>query len=91
MIDPKLLRSDAAGVAYMPVAASRSMPTHYLALEDKRKSLQVEQIPAGERNKSAKSIGQAKAKGEDIEPLLAAVNDLASDWSRRSPRCRTAG
>ncbi len=29
-----------------------------------------------ERNQSAKSIGKAKAQGEDIEPLLAAVNDL---------------
>jgi seryl-tRNA synthetase len=29
-----------------------------------------------ERNTSAKSIGKAKAQGEDIEPLLAAVKDL---------------
>jgi len=29
-----------------------------------------------ERNKSSKSIGQAKAKGEDIQPLLDAVADL---------------
>ena len=29
-----------------------------------------------ERNASAKNIGKAKAQGEDIEPLLAAVKDL---------------
>ena len=49
----------------------------YLALEERRKSLQVEteQLQA-ERNTSAKAIGKAKAQGEDIEPLLAAVKDL---------------
>jgi seryl-tRNA synthetase len=35
----------------------------------------VESLRA-ERNASAKSIGKAKAQGEDVEPLLAAVKDL---------------
>ena len=49
----------------------------YLGLEEKRKQLQVDtEALRNERNQSAKRIGQAKAKGEDIEPLLAAVNDL---------------
>ena len=37
----------------------------------------VEQLRA-ERNASAKSIGKAKAQGEDIAPLLAAVEDLGN-------------
>ena len=49
----------------------------YLALEEKRKSLQVEvESLRAERNASAKNIGKAKAQGEDVEPLLAAVKDL---------------
>ncbi len=78
MIDPKLLRSDAGGVAANLARRGFTFDADaYLALEDKRKSLQVEtESLQSERNKSAKSIGQAKAKGEDIEPLLAAVNDL---------------
>ncbi|STE87265.1 seryl-tRNA synthetase [Escherichia coli] len=40
------------------------------ALEERRKVLQVktENLQA-ERNSRSKSIGQAKARGEDIEPL----------------------
>ncbi|MEM8684616.1 MAG: serine--tRNA ligase [Pseudomonadota bacterium] len=80
MIDPKLLRSDANGVATNLARRGFSFDADaYLALEEKRKSLQVEtESLQSERNKSAKSIGQAKAKGEDIEPLLAAVNDLGA-------------
>ena len=53
--------------------------SEYLALEEKRKTLQVatEQL-RNERNASAKNIGKAKAQGENIEPLLAAVKDLGN-------------
>lgn len=49
-------------------------------LEAQRKEVQTrtEQLQA-ERNSSAKSIGQAKARGEDIAPLLAAVDQLGAD------------
>ncbi|HCO61655.1 MAG TPA: serine--tRNA ligase, partial [Porticoccaceae bacterium] len=39
--------------------------------------VEVESLQA-QRNKRSKSIGQAKAAGEDIEPLLAEVNELKS-------------
>lgn len=78
MIDPKLLRQSAAEVA--DNLARRGFefdPAAYLALEDRRKALQVEtEQLQSERNASAKSIGKAKAQGEDIGPLLAAVKDL---------------
>lgn len=50
------------------------------ALEAQRKEVQTrtEQLQA-ERNSSAKAIGQAKARGEDIAPLLAAVDQLGTD------------
>jgi seryl-tRNA synthetase len=78
MIDPKLLRT-----ATQDVADNLARRGHvfdvaaYQSLEERRKSLQVsvEQLQS-ERNASAKRIGQAKAQGEDIEPLLAAVKDL---------------
>ena len=78
MIDPKLLRQAATDVAanlsrrgFVFDAAA------YLALEERRKTLQVdaEQLRS-ERNSSAKSIGKAKAQGDNVEPLLAAIKDL---------------
>ncbi len=78
MIDPKLLRQAAKDVA--DKLARRGFvfdAAAYQLLEDRRKELQIstEQLQS-ERNTSAKSIGKAKAQGEDIEPLLSAVNDL---------------
>ncbi len=78
MIDPKLLRQSTADVAANLALRGYTFDADkYLALEEQRKSLQMEteQLQA-ERNASAKSIGKAKAQGEDIAPLLAAVEDL---------------
>jgi seryl-tRNA synthetase len=78
MIDPKLLRQAASEVARNLARRGFSFDTdEYLALEERRKALQVEtESLRSDRNSSAKSIGMAKAKGEDIAPLLAAVKDL---------------
>lgn len=47
------------------------------ALETRRKDVQVKtETLQSERNSRSKSIGQAKARGEDIEPLLAEVGSL---------------
>ena len=78
MIDPKTLRQSAHDVAGNLARRGFEFDADaYLALEEKRKSLQVEtERLQSERNASAKRIGQAKAQGEDIEPLLAAVKAL---------------
>ena len=78
MIDPKLLRQSTADVAANLARRGFAFDADaYLALDERRKSLQVEtEALQNERNTSAKSIGKAKAQGEDIEPLLAAVKDL---------------
>ena len=78
MIDPKLLRQSAREVAENLARRKFVFDVDsYRALEDKRKSLQVDvESLRAEKNKSAKSVGQAKARGEDAEPLLAAVREL---------------
>ena len=78
MIDPKLLRQSANEVAKNLARRNFEFDVDaYLALEEQRKSLQVDvESLRAEKNSSAKSVGKAKAKGEDIEPLLAAVKDL---------------
>ena len=78
MIDPKLLRQSTAEVARNLARRGFVFDTeNYLALEERRKALQVEtEALRSERNSSAKSIGKAKAQGDDIAPLLVAVKDL---------------
>jgi seryl-tRNA synthetase len=91
MIDPKLLRQSAKEVAEN--LARRNFvfdADSYLALENKRKSLQVDvESLRAEKNKSAKSVGQAKAKGEDAEPLLAAVRELGERLERSEDELRS--
>ncbi len=78
MIDPKLLRQSAADVAANLARRGYKFDAdNYLVLEERRKSLQMEtEQLQSERNASARNIGKAKAQGEDIAPLLAAVEDL---------------
>ena len=78
MIDPNLLRKDLTLVSNKLTDRGVLFEADgFLRLEEQRKQLQVrtEELQQ-QRNTSAKSIGQAKAKGDDIEPLLAAVSDL---------------
>jgi len=78
MLDIKLLRNDLAGVAEQLKKRNFNLDTaQFQSLEDKRKTLQTAtQDLQNERNTRSKSIGQAKAKDEDIQPLLAEVADL---------------
>ena len=78
MIDPKLLRQSAADVkANLARRGFAFDADAYAVLEEQRKSLQVDtETLRNERNSSAKQIGKAKAQGEDVAPLLAAVQDL---------------
>ncbi len=91
MIDPKLLRQSAKEVAENLGRRNFVFDADsYLALEDKRKSLQVDvESLRAEKNKSAKSVGQAKAKGEDAEPLLAAVRELGERLERSEDELRS--
>ena len=81
MLDHQTLRHDlAATVAALKTRGYTLDETAYEALEARRKSLQMEvESLQGQRNASAKSIGKAKAMGEDIQPLLAAVAKLGDE------------
>lgn len=78
MIDPRLFRDEIDLVVSELAKRGESVnKEEYLQLESERRSLQMEvESLQSERNSSAKSIGKAKAQGDDIEPLLAAVADL---------------
>lgn len=80
MLDPKLIRQDPEQVAEKLQRKGFELDTHkFLNLEEQRKELQVKtESLQSERNTKSKSIGKAKAAGEDIEPLLAAVGDLGA-------------
>ena len=78
MLDPQLFRTDLAAVKQQLDRRAYDFDTAaYEVLESKRKEIQVKtQSLQNERNKSSKGIGQAKAKGEDIQPLLDQVQHL---------------
>lgn len=78
MLDSKFLRSDIQETANVLAARGYKLDVDTISeLENRRKELQsATQELQNERNTKSKSIGQAKAKGEDIQPLLASVADL---------------
>ena len=81
MLDHQILRHDLdATVSALETRGYTLDAAAYETLEARRKTLQmkVEELQS-KRNSSAKSIGQAKARGEDIQPLLAAVSKLGDD------------
>ncbi len=90
MLDPRLFRTELDIV--VPQLARRGFVFNraaYSGLEARRKDIQVKtQDLQNERNSRSKAIGQAKAKGEDIAPLMAQVQHLGdqlkaaeAEWS----------
>jgi seryl-tRNA synthetase len=81
MLDAKLLRTDLDNIAQQLAKRGFELDTVTLSsLEEQRKAVQVKtQELQNERNTRSKSIGQAKARGEDIAPLLAHVSQLGED------------
>lgn len=81
MLDSKLLRTQTQYIAEQLARRGFVLDVAGLAaLETQRKAVQTrtEQLQA-ERNSRSKSIGQAKARGEDIAPLLAQVDQLGGE------------
>ena len=78
MLDPKLLRTQTETVAANLARRGFNLDVARLqALEEQRKKWQmrVDEL-RNDRNVNAKSVGKAKAQGQDIAPLLKQVEDL---------------
>lgn len=81
MLDSKLIRTELDAIAQKLARRGFNLDVETLRdLEEKRKSLQIrtEDLQA-KRNSISKSIGQAKAKGEDTAPLLREVENLGDE------------
>jgi seryl-tRNA synthetase len=78
MLDQKWIRGDLADLAGRLAKKGFELDVAFLeSAEQGRKSAQTSmESLQSERNSRSKAIGQAKAKGEDIEPLLAEVATL---------------
>lgn len=82
MIDPNLLRNNLAEVAEkLKIKRGFTLDVAKITqLEEQRKALQVKtETLQAERNARSKAIGAAKARGEDIAPLLAEVDHIAAE------------
>ncbi len=81
MLDPRLIRNDPEGVATQLRKKHFELDVAAITrLEEERKQVQVRtEALQAERNTKSKAIGQAKARGEDIAPLLDAVSNLGTE------------
>lgn len=88
MLDPKIFRTQLAETAEQLARRGFTIDVATIeALEAERKTIQTQtQDLQSERNKSSKSIGKAKAAGEDIQPLLDAVANLGGQLKEAEAR-----
>lgn len=91
MLDPKLIRTQLDEIAQKLAVRGFTLDTQIISeLEEKRKALQVEtQSLQNERNVRSKSIGKAKASGEDIKPLLDEVEVFSGKLTECEEQLRT--
>jgi seryl-tRNA synthetase len=84
MLDLKLLRSDPAAVAANLARRGFTLDVARLgALEEARKKWQVRADELrNERNVHAKSVGKAKAQGQDIAPLVKQTETLGAELTK---------
>lgn len=78
MLDPKRVRTQTEEIARrLAVKNFEFEIATFEKLEERRRAIQVRtETLQSEQNKRSKSIGKAKAAGEDIQPLLQEVEDL---------------
>ncbi|MCL1476134.1 MULTISPECIES: serine--tRNA ligase [unclassified Marinobacter] len=90
MLDPKRVRSQTEDIARRLAIKNFTFDTAtFEQLEERRRGLQVRtETLQSEQNKKSKSIGKAKASGEDIQPLLDEVDDLKARKSEAEDQLR---
>ena len=88
MLDPVFLRRDLEATAARLATRGLQLDTARISrLEHERKEIQERaQALQHERNTRSKAIGRAKARGEDIEPLLADVARLGDELKAAESR-----
>jgi len=81
MLDPQLLRADPESVAAALAPRGYTLDvTAWRELETRRKDLQIRvQDLQNQKNQSAKAVGMAKGRGEDIQPLLDEIKHLGEE------------
>ncbi len=81
MLDPRLIRNEITDVAERLKIKRFDLDVSAITqLDEQRKSLQVKtESLLSEKNSKSKSIGEAKGRGEDIEPLLENVSSLGKE------------
>ncbi len=90
MLDPLILRNDLESVAAALETRGYSLDVaKYKEIEARRKDVQmaVEEMQS-ERNAAAKSIGVAKSRGEDIQPLLDQVKGMGEELTAAETQLR---
>ncbi len=88
MLDPALLRNQTAALAERLAARGYTLDVAAIeSLEAERKAIQVRtQELQNLRNTRSKAIGQAKARGEDVAPLLAEVAGFGDELKASEAR-----
>lgn len=81
MLDPKRIRSDAAQLASLLEKKKFKLDVDYITgLDEQRRELQLAtEALQNERNARSKSIGKAKAAGEDISEILQSMETIKTD------------
>ena len=85
MLDPRLLRTETASVAANLARRGFHLDVDALhALDERRKlaQLEVDRL-RNERNAHARTVGKAKASGQDIAPLVKAAEAMGADLAAR--------
>ncbi|MBJ6137779.1 serine--tRNA ligase [Marinobacter litoralis] len=91
MLDPKRVRSQTEEIARRLAIKNFELDVAtFEQLEERRRAIQVRtETLQSEQNKRSKSIGKAKAAGEDIKPLLDEVESLKQQRSEAEDELRS--
>ena len=89
MLDASLLRNNLdAVVTALKRRGYEFDEKQFAAFEEKRKTLQqeVEEL-RNQRNVKSKSIGLAKAKGEDVKAIMQEVGQIGGELDKKGKEC----
>ncbi|MET4024725.1 seryl-tRNA synthetase [Marinobacter sp. MBR-99] len=91
MLDPKRVRSQTEEIARrLAIKNFEFDVATFERLEERRRAIQVRaEMLQSEQNKRSKSIGKAKAAGEDIKPLLEEVDNLKQQKAEAEDELRS--